>query len=175
MTYSLIQQIVWKLAVKLGIALQAGRSLVLFPMGLFQCFIDIILPVALWPLCRFSLYQNSEPHQSQVQLSFKFGKLTFLEVSGPLQAYTGIAFSFFFNDKGKTPDSLHKRRSLYVYLQEGKYSYAKNFCTTLVGKVLSWGHILGRQKRTVTLQAVFTLSPHRYEIVKKNLQLQRLL
>jgi hypothetical protein len=123
-----------KLAVKRGIALQAGRSLVQFPMGLFQCFIDIMLPAALCPWCRLNLYQNRVPHQIHVQLSFKSGNLNFLEVSGPLQAYTGIALSFFLARWGNTQTAYTKVR---VYLQEGKYSYVKNSCTTLVGKVLS--------------------------------------
>ena len=36
-------QLVW------GAALQAGRSRVRFPMASLEFFIDIILPVALWP------------------------------------------------------------------------------------------------------------------------------
>jgi hypothetical protein len=117
--------------------------------GVFQCFIDIRLLAALWPWCRLSLSQNWVPHQLHLQLSFKSGNLSLLEASGPLQAYTGIALSFFLAIWGKHPDSLHKHRSLCVYLQEGKYSYAKNSCTTLVGNVQSWGHILGGQKRSV--------------------------
>jgi len=33
----------------LGIALQAGRSLVRFPMVSLEFFIDLIFPAALWP------------------------------------------------------------------------------------------------------------------------------
>jgi hypothetical protein len=38
-----------------GNALQTGRSRVRFPMVSLDFFIDIILPVALWPWGRFSL------------------------------------------------------------------------------------------------------------------------
>jgi hypothetical protein len=71
-------------------------------------------------------------------VSFKSGNLNFLEASGPLQDYTGIALSFFYlSEMGKRPHSLNQRRSLWVYLKEGKYSYAKNSCTSLIGKILS--------------------------------------
>jgi hypothetical protein len=36
-------------AVRLGTALQAGRSLVRFPMVSLEFFNDIIIPAALWP------------------------------------------------------------------------------------------------------------------------------
>ena len=42
-------------AVGRGTALQAGRSLVRFPMVSLGFFIEIILPAALWPWVRLSL------------------------------------------------------------------------------------------------------------------------
>ena len=42
-------------AVGRGTALQAGRSLVRFPMLSLEFFIAIILPAALWPWGRLSL------------------------------------------------------------------------------------------------------------------------
>jgi hypothetical protein len=39
-----------------GTALQAGRSRIRFPMSSLEFFIDILLPVALWPWVRLSLW-----------------------------------------------------------------------------------------------------------------------
>jgi hypothetical protein len=44
-----------------GTALQTGRSWVRFPMVSLEFFIDIILPVALWPWGRHSLQQKWVP------------------------------------------------------------------------------------------------------------------
>jgi len=38
--------------------LQIGRSLVRFQMVSLEFFIDIILPIALWPWVQLSLYQE---------------------------------------------------------------------------------------------------------------------
>jgi hypothetical protein len=48
-------------AVGLGTALQAGRSRVRFPMVSLEFFIDVILPVALWPWGWLSLWQKWVP------------------------------------------------------------------------------------------------------------------
>jgi len=50
-----------------------------------------------------------------VQLSFKYGNLNFLEVSGPLQAYTGIALSFFLARWGKA-QSAYTNVGVYVFI-----------------------------------------------------------
>jgi hypothetical protein len=48
-------------AIGWGTVLQTGRSRVRFPMVPLEFFIDIILPVAIWPLGRLSLQQKWVP------------------------------------------------------------------------------------------------------------------
>jgi hypothetical protein len=90
-------------------ALQAGRSQVWYPIVSLEFFIDIILPVTLWPWGLLSLLQkwvqeyflgggvktaNAEGWQLyhlHVPNVLKSGSLKLLEPSGPVQACNGIA------------------------------------------------------------------------------------
>ena len=51
----------WCGTVGLGTALWAGRLWVWFPMVSFEYFIDLFLPIALWPCSQISLYQKWVP------------------------------------------------------------------------------------------------------------------
>ena len=72
-----------------GTALQAGRSWDRFPMVSLEFFIDIILPVALWPWGRLRLLQKWVPEifpgGKGGRCVLKSGSLKLLEPSGPVQ------------------------------------------------------------------------------------------
>jgi hypothetical protein len=61
------------------------------------------------------------------------------------------------------PESLNTRRMSCIYLQEGKYLYAKNFCTKLGSKLLKAKFWEERKARFQTA-TFFTLSGLRYDI-----------
>ena len=83
-----------------GTALQAGRSRVRFPMVSLDFFIDIILPVGLWPWGWLILKQKWvpemfpgvkaagaygwQPYHLHVPIVLKSGSLNLLELSGPV-------------------------------------------------------------------------------------------
>ena len=93
-----------------GAVLQIGRSLVRFQMVSLEFFIDIILPIALWPWGRLSLWQKWVPGgfpggkggrcvglatlPPSCAVVVTSGNLNFLEPSGPLQACNGTALPF---------------------------------------------------------------------------------
>jgi len=93
-------------AVGWGTALQVGRSRVRFPMVSLEFFIDVILPVALWPWGWLSLLQKWVPGIFPGGKGGRCvglttlppscadcldGSLILLEPSGPAQACNGIA------------------------------------------------------------------------------------
>jgi hypothetical protein len=90
-----------------------GRR-VRFPMVSLECFIDIILSVALWPWGRPSLSQKWvpgifpggvnaagaygwQPYHLQVPIVWKSGSLSLLEPSGTVQACNGTALPYLFS------------------------------------------------------------------------------
>ena len=89
-----------------GTALQAGRSRVRFPMVSLEFFIDIILPVALWPLgglhsleqkCIPGIFPGEEGKDGRcvrlTTLSLLFGdrlEIWKLQTPGKLRAYPGL-------------------------------------------------------------------------------------
>jgi len=89
-------------------ALPVTRSLVWFPMVSLEFFIDIILPVALWPWGWLSLQQKWvpgifpgwvkaadawgwQPYHIHLPIVLKSGGLNLLEQTRPAQACNGIA------------------------------------------------------------------------------------
>ena len=93
-----------------GTRLQTGRSRVRFPMVSLEFFSNIVLPVALWPWGRLSLWQKWVPgvfHGGKggrcvgltnlppsCAVVVKSGNLNFLEPSGPLKACNGTALPY---------------------------------------------------------------------------------
>ena len=67
-------------AVGWGTALQVGRSRVRFRMESVECFVDVILPPALWPWGRLSFYQKWVPG---ISLGRKGGRCVGLTTLSP--------------------------------------------------------------------------------------------
>ena len=98
------------LAVGWGTALQAGRSVMRIPFVSLEFLIDIILPTALWPWVRLNLKQKWvqeyflgvkaavalgwQLYYLHVPIVLKSGSFKPLEPTEPLQACTGITFTF---------------------------------------------------------------------------------
>ena len=83
-------------AASCGIPLQTGESRVPFPMVLVEFFIDIIVPAALRPSSRFSLWQKwgiRRPiGRADDRTTFlKSGRISLLEPSGSAQVCSGLA------------------------------------------------------------------------------------